>query len=122
MRLLLDCHIARGTIGALRPRLPSLHVEHLATWWSGQFLRGSDEDILAMCHSQKRVLVTYDLRTIPNLLRMWATEQRSHSGIIFGDEQSIKPSQPGVVAGALARIVKELGNAETTNLIRFLRP
>jgi hypothetical protein len=122
VRLLLDCHIAKGAIGALRQRLPSLQAEHLATWRAGAFLRGSDEDILTTCHSEQRVFVTFDLRTIPDLLRFWAAEQRPHSGLIFGDENTVRPNNPGAVAGAIARLAGEIGDADTTNLIRFLRP
>jgi hypothetical protein len=37
---LLDCHIAKGAIAALRQRHPSLQAEHLAGWRGGALLRG----------------------------------------------------------------------------------
>jgi hypothetical protein len=122
VRLLLDCHIAKGAIAALRQRHPSLQAEHLAGWRGGAFLRASDEDILAACHSEQRVFVTFDQRTIPDLLRIWAAEQRAHSGLIFGDKNTVRPDNPGAVAAAIGRLASELGHADTTNLIRFLRP
>ena len=122
MRVLLDCHMAKGTVGALRQRLPSLQAEHLASWRAGAFLRGSDEDILAACHAEQRVFVTFDQRTIPDLLRIWAAEERAHAGLIFGDENTVGTNNPGAVARAMARLAIELGDEDTTNLIRFLRP
>ena len=121
MRLLLDCHIAKATVQALRKQLPELDAEHLSAWRASAFLRAGDEDILAACHRERRTFVTFDQRTIPGLLRSWAAEQRPHSGVIFGDENTVKPSQPGAVAEALARLAREIGGADTTNLVRYLR-
>lgn len=121
MKLLLDCHIAKATVQALRKNPSTLDAEHLAGWRSGAFLRASDEDILAACHRERRVFVTFDLKTIPDLLRCWEAEQRPHSGVIFGDDNTVKPSHPGAVAAALARLAKEIGGSDTTNLVRFLR-
>jgi hypothetical protein len=113
--------MAKATVLALRKVLPSLDAQHLAGWRAGAFLRASDEDILAACHAEQRTFVTFDQRTIPDLLRSWAAEQRPHSGIIFGDENTVKPSHPGAVAAALVRLANEIGDSETTNLVRFLR-
>jgi len=121
VRLLLDCHIAKATVQALRNSSFNLDAEHLAGWRSGAFLRASDEDILAACHRERRAFVTFDQRTIPDLLRLWAAEQWPHSGVIFGDENTVRPSHPGAVARALARLAKEVGDSDTTNLVRFLR-
>jgi hypothetical protein len=120
--VLLDCHISKATVQALRKSLSTLDAAHLADWRSGAFLRAGDEDILAACHRERRAFVTFDQRTIPDLLRGWAAEQRPHSGVIFGDENTVKPSHPGAVANALARLATEIGDSDTTNLVRFLRP
>jgi hypothetical protein len=119
--VLLDCHIAKATVQALRKSFSTFDTEHLADWHSGAFLRASDEDILAACHRERRAFVSFDQRTIPDLLRSWAAEQRPHSGVIFGDENTVKPRHPGAVAGALGRLAKEIGDSDTTNLVRFLR-
>jgi hypothetical protein len=68
------------------------------------------------------MLLNYDLATIPDLLRRWMAEGRSHSGVIFADENTVKPNAPTEVATAIAGLAREIGNADTTNLIRFLRP
>jgi len=121
VKLLLDCHISKATVQALRKSPYTLNAAHLADWRSGAFLRSSDEDILGACHQERRAFVTFDQRTIPDLLRLWAAEQRPHSGVIFGDENTVKPNRPGAVAAALSRLAKEIGHSDTTNLVRFLR-
>jgi predicted nuclease of predicted toxin-antitoxin system len=121
VRLLLDCHIAKATVTVLQKRHAVLDTEHLATWHSGHFLRSSDEEILVACHRENRVLVTFDQRTIPDLLRAWASGQRPHAGVIFGDTNTVKPNRPASVAAALARLVTESRASDMTNIIRYLR-
>ena len=122
MKLLLDVHVAKAAIGALRKAAPLVHAEHISHWRGGAFLRAEDAEILAACHAEKRVFITYDLATIPDLLRRWMAEDRPHSGIVFADENTVKPNAPGEVASAIASLAKDIGNADTTNLVRFLRP
>jgi hypothetical protein len=122
VKLLLDVHIARAAIGALRKAAPHVQAEHISQWRGGAFLRAEDAEILAACHAEKRVLVTYDLATIPDLLRRWMVEERPHSGVVFADENTVKPNVPGDVASAISSLAKDIGNADTTNLVRYLRP
>lgn len=120
MKLLLDVHVAKAAIGALRKVTPQVQAEHISQWRGGAFLLADDAEILAACHAEKRVLITYDLATIPDLLRRWMAEDRPHSGVVFGDENTVRPNAPAEVASAIASLTKEIGNTETTNLVRFL--
>jgi hypothetical protein len=113
--------MSKATVQASRKSFSILDAEPLADWCSGAFLRASDEDILSACHRERRAFVTYDQRTIPDLLRLWAAEQRPHSGLIFGGENTVKPNRPGAVAAALARLANEISGSDTTNLVCFLR-
>ena len=122
MKVLLETHIAKATLGALAKTAPSIQAEHLARWREGTFRSASDADILAACHAESRVFVTFDQRTVPDLLRHWAAEGRDHSGVIFGDENPIRPNSPAQVAAALKALADELGSADTLNMVRFLRP
>ena len=99
-----------------------LFRSHLAYWRGGAYLQANDEDILDACYEEQRVFVTFDQRTIPNLLRLWAAEGRAHAGIILGDENSVKPNHPAAMAAAIGALAKEIGQRDTTNVIRFLRP
>lgn len=76
---------------------------------------------LTACAQEGRVWLTCDQRTIPDLLRQWAAEQRPHAGVVFGDRHTVPPNDAGAVAAALVRLVFEIANADTTNLIRHLR-
>jgi hypothetical protein len=84
--------------------------------------RSSDAEILSACHTERRIFVTYDMATVPDLLRQWMAEDRSHSGVIFADENTIKPNSPAEMATAIAALEREIDNADTTNLVRYLRP
>jgi hypothetical protein len=120
VRLLLDCHIPKSTLSAVRQISPH-DIEHLAVWREGLFLKASDEEILTACHSERRVFVTFDLGTIPDLLRVWAGEEKPHSGIFFGDTHIVKVSQPGAIARSMVHLAAELGKMDTANLVRFLK-
>ena len=122
MKLLFDCHVAKATLGALRKITPGIHAEHLSHWRGGAFLRAGDEEILGACHEERRVLLTYDQATIADVLRRWAAEERPHSGVVFADENTVKANVPANVAFAVAALAREIGNADTTNLVRYLRP
>lgn len=119
MKLLLDVHIKKAAVAALRRRAPALDVIQLADWRGGAFRGAEDADVLQMCFEENRVLVTYDQRTIPALLRLWSAEERPHAGVIFGDQQSVPCNQPGVVAAALMRLLTQVG--EMTNVVLYLR-
>jgi hypothetical protein len=122
VKLLFDCHVTKATVGALRKLAPGIQAEHLAQWRGGAFLRAGDDEILAACHEEKRVFLTYDQATIADLLRQWAAEERTHSGVVFADENTVKPNIPADVAGAVAELAGEIGSSDTKNLVRYLRP
>lgn len=119
MTLLFDCHIPKTTLKALRSKATFLQVCHLAEWRAGGFLRASDEDILTACYEEQRTFVTFDLRTIPDLLRQWAAEDRPHSGIIFVDDKTFRPQSPAF-ASALAALCSEYRSTGMLNIVRFL--
>lgn len=122
MKVLLDVHVAKAAIGALLKTAPDIQAEHISQWRGGAFLPAEDSEILAACHAEHRVLIAYDLATIPDLLRRWMAENRPHSGVIFADENTVKPNAPKEVATAIAALAKEIGDSDTTNLVRYLRP
>lgn len=121
MKLLLDVHIAKATVGALAKAAPAVRVEHVSDWRNGSLRAASDAEILAACHEEQRALVTFDLRTIPDLLRRWAAEARDHSGVFFADQTTLRPDRPGAVATAVVALIAQIGDASTENLVRFLR-
>ena len=121
MRLLLDAHIPRAVGEALRKRHAGLDVQHLARWRGGALLGSEDPDILVACVEEARVWVTYDLATVPDLLRRCAEEERDHAGVFLVDDATIPPENVGALAAALGQVIDEIGEADTKNVVRFLR-
>jgi hypothetical protein len=121
VRLLLDAHIKKAAVSALEGRCPGVDAVHIADWHGGVFRTAEDPEILMTCFEEERVLVTYDQRTIPNLLRRWAAEERSHAGVIFGDSGSVPGNDPGAIAEALSALIGEVSGSDMTNVVRYLR-
>jgi len=121
VKVLLDGHIKKAAVPALRSRCPDVEVVHISHWQGGLFRTAADADILTACFHESRVFVTYDQRTVPGLLRRWAAEERPHAGVIFGDSDSVPPNNPGAVAAALSALIQEVSGSDLTNVIRYLR-
>jgi hypothetical protein len=121
VRLLLDGHIAKAAVTALRRFAPRLDVAHVAEWRGGAFRTAEDAAILAACFEEGRSFITYDQRTIPDLLRQWAAEEKPHGGVIFGDNNTVPPDDPGAVARAIAGLAQRTAGAEMTNVVLYMR-
>ena len=121
LKLLLDEHISPEVADGLRRRNRSLVVHWMAEWENGNFLGRQDSDCLLEAATQRLTLLTYDRRTIPPLLKMWAEEGRKHGGVIFVDEKTISPADIGGLVRALIHLFKEAGRWDWTDRVCFLR-
>jgi hypothetical protein len=121
LKLLLDVHIKKAAVAALTRAVSAVDVAHIADWKAGALRTAEDREILSACAEDNRVFVTYDQRTIPGLLRTWAAEERSHAGVILGDDDSVPSNDPGAVAKALKALLAELSDTNMTNVVRHLR-
>ena len=121
LNLLLDEHISPGVAEGLRLRIPSLLVHCMPEWEGGSFLGQDDESCLLEGAAQNLTLVTYDRRTIPPLLKVWAEESRTHGGVIFVDEKTISPSDIGGLVHALGQLYAETRDWNWTDQVLFLR-
>lgn len=80
MRLLLDAHVSGRSVGGplveggndVRALDHEPHLEGL-----------DDEDVLALATEDRRILVTHNVADFPQILRDWATSERSHAGVIL---------------------------------------
>jgi hypothetical protein len=120
LKLLLDEHISPDVADGLRRRNRVLEVHFLAEWENGEFLGQEDSGCLDQVAAQGLTLVTYDRRTIPPLLKVWAEEGRSHGGVIFLDEKTVSPADIGGLVRALTRLIRETAEWEWTNRICLL--
>src|SRR5215470_7746748 len=121
IRLLLDEHISPQVANGVRRRNRSLVIHSMAQWENGNFLGKEDSVCLAEAARQHLTLVTYDRRTIPPLLKLWAEAERPHGGVIFVDEKTISPADIGGLVRALTSLVHEAGEINWTSQVYFLR-
>ncbi|HZV90045.1 MAG TPA: hypothetical protein VFF95_21010 [Candidatus Binatus sp.] len=121
VKLLLDEHISPAVADGLRRRNPSLTVVCMAAWEQGEFLGQQDSLCLQQAAVQGLTLATYDRRTIPPLLKVWAEEERKHGGVIFIDEKTISPADTGSLVRALSELAKTTTRWDWSDRVCFLR-
>ncbi len=108
LKLLLDEHISADVAEGIRSRQNNLIVFCLAEWRGGRFMGQSDDLLLKESAARKLTLVTYDRKTTPPLLKMWAETGQDHGGVIFVDEKTIPPADFGALARALQKLLSNL--------------
>jgi hypothetical protein len=81
-----------------------------------------EEDSVCMreAAAQGLTLVTYDRRTIPPLLKIWAEQGRQHAGVIFVDEKTISAADIGGLVRALSILTKQARKWDWTDRVCFL--
>jgi hypothetical protein len=121
LRLLLDEHIAPAVAKGVQRRNRALMIHTMVQWEGGDFLGRDDYVCLLEAAKQRLTLVTYERRTIPPLLKLWAEEGRSHGGVIFVDEKTIAPSDIGGLVRALTSLIAETRETDWTDQVYFLR-
>jgi hypothetical protein len=121
LKLLLDEHISPEVANGVQRRNRSLVIHSMVQWEGGNFLGKEDSVCLLEAARQRLTLVTYDRRTIPPLLKLWAEEERSHGGVIFVDEKTISAADIGALVRALIALTGAAGEIDWTNQVYFLR-
>ena len=119
--LLLDENISPEIVDVLRARQKDIVITSLADWENGRFLGLPDEAILREAAIQALTLVTYDRKTIPPLLKLWAEIGRDHGGVIFIDQKTIRSSDFGGTVRSLQKLYRESARWNWKNRISFLR-
>lgn len=121
LKLLLDEHVSPDVATGLRRQDKSISVCCLAQWEDGRFLGLPDDVLLREATAKKFTLVTYDRRTIPPLLKIWAEAGIDHGGVVFVDEKTIPPRDFGGLIRSLRILIRETKKWNWTNRICFLR-
>jgi hypothetical protein len=121
LKLLLDEHISPGVANGLRRHAKGLFVCPLNEWEGGRLLGLPDEVLLKSAALQGFTLVTYDRRTIPPLLKVWAEEGRDHGGVVFVDNRTIPSSDVGGLVKALQSLWKQAAKWDWTNRTVIMR-
>jgi hypothetical protein len=117
LKLLLDEHISPAVAEGLRRRNRLLTVLCMVTWEQGEFLGQNDSVCLQQASARGLTLVTYDRRTVPPLLKVWAEEGRKHGGVIFVDEKTISPAD----TGGLSELARTTARWDWSDRVCFLR-
>ena len=120
MKLLLDEHIWPGVAKLLKQIIPAAEVESIHSFCGGRMMNSDDAVILREAHQAGRVLVTYDVNTIPALLQEMAAVNDEHSGVIFISAKSFAQNDHKRIARALAKIMREEAGYVWTNRVMFL--
>jgi hypothetical protein len=120
LRLLLDAHISPAVVRQLSVRTPGIKVVALKDVENGKYRSANDEELLLFASQTGQTLVTYDLRTIAPLLRLWGEQGLAHSGVIFINSKTICQNDLGGLVNALAWLWQQEKDADWRDRIEFL--
>ena len=116
--LLLDEHISPRVASGLRER--GLDALAFVEWHGGTFLKQPDDELLLAAHREGRTLVTYDVNTIPALLRQFTAAGIDHSGVIFVSSRTIRHDDIGGLVRALEKLLTQAAPGDLRNQQLFL--
>lgn len=103
-------------------RTREIDVWTLGEWHEGRYRHASDDQILAAAFAEARTLVTYDVHTIPSLLTELAELGRSHAGVVYVINRTIRQGDFGGQIRALIAFVDQYGDESWVNRVMHLRP
>ena len=81
MHLLLDENISWVVAEQIALKNPAIKSQSVHRWRGGEFIGQADSRLLRAASEEGLTLVTYDLRTIPLLLREMAADGEDHACI-----------------------------------------
>lgn len=103
MHLLLDEHINPEVARQLRRKgYDVVSVEEV------RMREASDEQLLSFATSEKRVLVTYNIRDFQLLISEWHQAGKHHSGIIFVNEKTVSQKTVGPLVQTLKKLLDKV--------------
>lgn len=118
MRLLLDEHYADEIAERVRER------GHDAVTVFERGLKGSeDEALLVLCATERRALVTNNVRDFVPLARAWGAAGREHGGLLLTSDASLPRHRGGIgpLVQALAAVMDaHPGELDLADQVRWL--
>jgi predicted nuclease of predicted toxin-antitoxin system len=120
MKLLLDEPLSPNLVEVVRSLAPLLDIVSIHQWQDGQFTNQPDERILRSAAAEGRVLVTFDVRTIPAILSDFAVCGENHAGVIFISAKSFASNDFKSLARAIAERAEQAGDEDWRNRVEFL--
>src|SRR5277367_3642026 len=101
LRYLLDEQISPVVAEQVSRKDSGIWIASVQRWRDGELRGRRDADLLSAAATEQLTLVTYDLRTIPDLLRTWAEVEMPHRGVIFVRRRIIRENDFGRLVSAL---------------------
>lgn len=80
MRILLDAHVSGRHVG---PRLRHRGYDVRAIDREPELEGLADEQLLELARVENRILVTFEKRHFPDIVRRWAAGGRTHAGVVL---------------------------------------
>jgi predicted nuclease of predicted toxin-antitoxin system len=120
MQLLLDAHFSQAVSGAFRDG--GTDAVTLDEWHEGLYQHRPDHEVWEAAAAEARILVTYDNRIITDILMVWAEIGRSHAGIVFVNNRTIRQQDVGGLIRALQALVEQFGDLDWADRIMHLPP
>lgn len=117
--LLLDGHIA--TVVAVRLRDHGVDALALVEWHGGAHLDASDDELLRLATLERRVFVTFDVRTIPPVLRALVDAGVGHAGVVLVSSRSFRQDDIGGLVRALARVARDELPEDAAEVVLYLK-
>ena len=122
LHILTDEQIDPDVAVAARKRCRGIQITSLFDWLDGHFMGASDEELLREAARQAVTLLTFDLKTIPPLLRGWGERGIDHGGVIFVDNKRFAQNDISGISKALAELWELQGKLDWKNRCFFLTP
>jgi len=119
---LLDENISPVIAEQLKSKEPAITVFSMHRWRSGKFVGQTDARVLLAATQEGLTLVTYDLKTISDLLTELAAESVPHAGVLFIDDASIRSNDFGGLVRALLAHWQKYQAEDWMSRVAFLIP
>jgi predicted nuclease of predicted toxin-antitoxin system len=117
MRILLDAHLSGRTVG--KALIEDGH--NVRALDSEPELEGlSDPEVLELAAAEGRILVTANIRDFEPLLREWAGESRSHTGVILVPS-TVRNEDFGVLISGVEETLASTEQEEWVDRVEWLR-
>jgi hypothetical protein len=122
LRYLLDEQISPVVAEGVLRKDSRICIASVQRWRDGELTGQRDADLLSAAATERLTLVTYDLRTIPDLLRAWAELELPHGGVIFVRRRVIRENDFGRLVSALVELWRNAKKVDWRNRVAFLPP
>jgi hypothetical protein len=121
LRLLLDEHISHKVAIGFSKQMGAVPIEAIDQFEKRRLAGVPDEIVLEEATRLGFTLVTYDVKTIPPLLRSWGEQGRSHAGVILIDDKTVPSDDFTRLIRSLNNFAGPLKDDDWTNRVVFLR-